>query len=197
MNGRREALVNHSASRQGLGRCFPQEGSSHEDIARRRFVCGVLIVVLVLAAVPLSAWAESRVQGLPQGSGAGTRTGAETESLLNEAQRMSEACVPEGFEQEVLSLQGRYEVRCDAESGTVGFSVYGEASDVFERVSSDLATRGWQCHDGGAGVCASFTKDAGSYRWAFVQCVPVGEWTCVVVSCQFADGAANGVEQGE
>ena len=44
-----------------------------------------------------------------------------------------------------------------------------------------LERGGWRMTAVGQGLCATFSKDRGACRWAFVQCVQMSQGTSVVV----------------
>lgn len=96
--------------------------------------------------------------------------------------------VPAGFEEEVLSLEGRSEVMAAAGGTVVGFLEGGPADAVFDAIEEDLAARGWAEVESGVAGCASFVKEGGRFTWVFVSCVAVGDTTSVVIQCPSAGG---------
>ena len=96
--------------------------------------------------------------------------------------------VPAGFEEEVLSLEGRSEVMAAAGGTVVGFLEDGPADAVFDAIEEDLAARGWAEVESGVAGCASFVKEGGRFTWVFVSCVAVGDTTSVVIQCPSAGG---------
>ena len=95
---------------------------------------------------------------------------------------------PQGFEDEVLRLDGREDVRVEERLGLVGFSCSGAAEETFSSLEQELQAKGWIDVESGNEGWKSFVKNSGPYRWAFVACVRVGTWTSVVV--RYATAAA-------
>lgn len=95
---------------------------------------------------------------------------------------------PRGFEDEVLRLDGREDVRVEERLGLVGFSCSGAAEETFSSLEQELQAKGWLGVESGNEEWRSFVKNSGTYRWAFVACVRVGAWTSVVV--RYATAAA-------
>ena len=89
--------------------------------------------------------------------------------------------LPEGFEEEVLQLDGREDVRVDEGNGLVGFSCRGEVGETLRSIEEDLLMCGWESVGSGSEGWRSFVKDEGRYRWMFVECVDVGDSVSVVV----------------
>ena len=89
--------------------------------------------------------------------------------------------VPETFRDELFSVAGKRGLRCDAGSHLVGFEHAGSASDALREVQDALERGGWRTTAAGQGLCATFSKDCGACRWAFVQCVQMPQGTSVVV----------------
>ena len=88
--------------------------------------------------------------------------------------------VPETFRDELLSVAGKRGLRCDVGSHLVGFEHAGSAPDALREVQ-DAFERGSLWPSAGQGLCATFSKDCGACRWAFVQCVQMPQGTSVVV----------------
>lgn len=89
--------------------------------------------------------------------------------------------VPEAFRDELLPVAGRRGLRCDAGSHLVGFEHEGSAPDALREVQDTLERGGWSMTAVREGSCATFSKDCGTCRWAFVQCVQMPQGTSVVV----------------
>lgn len=92
--------------------------------------------------------------------------------------------VPPSFEEELVALEGRADVRADARAGIVGFTVEEPPDRAFSELSSELEAKGWSCVESGAAACGTFARNEGSYRWAFASCVRSGTATCVVVQVE-------------
>ena len=89
--------------------------------------------------------------------------------------------VPETFRDELLSVAGKRGLRCDVGSHLVGFEHAGSAPDALREVQDALERGGWRTTVAGQGLCATFSKDRGACRWAFVQCAQMPQGTSVVV----------------
>ncbi len=89
--------------------------------------------------------------------------------------------VPETFRDELLSVAGKRGLRCDVGSHLVGFEHAGSAPDALREVQDAFERGGWRTTAAGQGLCATFSKDCGACRWAFVQCVQMPQGTSVVV----------------
>lgn len=89
--------------------------------------------------------------------------------------------VPETFRDELFSVAGKRGLRCDVGSHLVGFEHAGSAPDALREVQDALERGGWRATAAGQGLCATFSKDRGACRWAFVQCVQMPQGTSVVV----------------
>lgn len=91
---------------------------------------------------------------------------------------------PEAFQEEVLALSGREDVRVDEDAGIVGFTASGEAEEVFDALSAELEEGGWSGVDSGVAGWGTFVKGEGFYRWVAVACVQVGDAVSVVVQVE-------------
>lgn len=89
--------------------------------------------------------------------------------------------IPETFRDELLPVAGKRGLRCDAGSHLVGFEHAGSAFDALREVQDALESGGWSMTAAGEGSCATFSKDCGACRWAFVQCVQMPQGTSIVV----------------
>lgn len=92
------------------------------------------------------------------------------------------APVPEGFQDEVLSLEGREDVRVGADGTVVGFVDRADAQAAFASLKGELEETGWTAIGSGRDDCGSFVKDEGRFTWLFASCVPSGSATSVVIS---------------
>lgn len=98
------------------------------------------------------------------------------------------ALLPEGFQEEVLPLAGREDVRVSGQGAVVGFLERTGAATAFAALSAELEGAGWTPVQSGRDDCGSFVKDSGRFTWLFVSCVWTGEATSVVVSCAAPQG---------
>lgn len=96
---------------------------------------------------------------------------------------------PAGFENEVLRLGERQDVRVDERSGVVGFSCSGDAGRTLVALEEELRVKGWSGIRSGGEGWESFLKESGRYRWVFIACVDVGDSTSVVVRYATEEGA--------
>ena len=92
------------------------------------------------------------------------------------------APVPEGFQDEVLSLEGCEDVRVGADGAVVGFVERVGAQEAFASLRGELEDAGWMAIGSGRDDCGSFVKDKGRFTWLFASCVPSGSATSVVIS---------------
>lgn len=90
--------------------------------------------------------------------------------------------VPEGFQDEVLSLEGREDVRVGADGAVVGFVDRADTQEAFASLRGELEDAGWTAIGSGRDDCGSFVKDEGRFTWLFARCVPTGSVTSVVIS---------------
>ena len=89
--------------------------------------------------------------------------------------------IPETFRDELFPVAGKRGLRCDVGSHLVGFEHAGSAPDALREVQDALERGGWRTTVAGQGLCATFSKDRGACRWAFVQCAQMPQGTSVVV----------------
>lgn len=176
------------ARREGKGAACPQ---MKERVHLGRKACGAkawgvalayrrlaqaaagLAAAFLLAAV--AGWAGAAAMG---GGEAGQTQAA---GIASASEAMLSEAVAEGFADEVALPDGAQEVRHNEDACIVGCSVTGEAEEVFEGLKAALIERSWAETPSGVGGCSVFTKTSGAYRWLFVQCVQVGDWTSVVI----------------
>lgn len=151
-----------------------------------QFVRALLVVVLLLGGVAASgAFVRANEPGVLKEAAdpALWQPGgfADVERALDEEGVVGRARAPDGFEEEVLLLHGRVDVRVDERARVVGFTMSGTAEEVFLAVSRDLEALGWIGVESGLPNCGTFVKDEGLYRWLFASCVWTGGSTSVVV----------------
>lgn len=118
---------------------------------------------------------------------------ADRPGVLREAARSpteaSDAGPPAGFEDEALRLEARCDVRADERNGVLGFSCAGGAAETLAALEGELRAKGWSSVSSGYEGTGSFVKEKGRYRWMFVACIDVGDWTSVVVRYTTEEGA--------
>lgn len=149
--------------------------------ARARSVRAALIVAAGIVLLAGAGGAQAQ---------AAWRTASESASLagfdavmgrVDDGFSCSPSDVPEVFRDELLPVMGRHGLRCDAGSHLVGFEHEGSAPDTLREVQDALERGGWSTTAVREGSCATFSKDCGTCRWAFVQCVQMPQGTSVVV----------------
>lgn len=181
-----KALSAAKRRRQVRGPRLPARGRASARMppmgGRALRACAVLLAIALLAPVVEAAGRPSRPSALREASDAFFGETPVLQSLDDEAEgALGAGEAPPSFEDEVLSLEGRADVRVDERGGVVGFSVEGRAGEAFAAVSRELEEKGWTGIESGAATCGTFVKDGGAYRWAFTSCVQVGNAACVVV----------------
>lgn len=87
----------------------------------------------------------------------------------------------DAFADEVVSLVGRSDGRIDEGSRVIGWSCDGQASEVLGATTGELERKGWKKTGNDQAACASFSKESGRYRWAFVMCTQIGSSVSVVL----------------
>lgn len=100
------------------------------------------------------------------------------ERQVDEASQVSSS-----FSEEVLSVEGRADVRVGAEGSVVGFTTLSSPEVAFEEMQASLGGRGWIFVPSGNATQGSFVKDCGEITWVYVTCVGVGKTTSVVMQC--------------
>lgn len=88
---------------------------------------------------------------------------------------------PEWFAQEVLSLEGAYDVMAEDAWSIVGFSQSGLVSDVEACLRGELEQRGWVLMESGAEGLVTGIKEGGCCQWLWMSTTEVGEEVGVVV----------------
>lgn len=146
-------------------------GCDSSDGQRKRALRALAVVAVLILAVPASGCAAGILQS----------------GIVQEV-AFVEASVPEGFEEEVLSLASRGDVRVGADGAVVGFCCSGDAPAALAEVAVELAEKGWMRVESGSDAAASFVKREGHYRWLFVSCTEVSGEVSVVVT---SDGCAK------
>lgn len=130
----------------------------------------------ILAALAIACIAFAAPQE-PDGAGVESARAA----VLGDSAAEVQAGVPEGFEEEVVSLEGRRDVQVGAQGTVIGYGAEGDAPSAFCQLADRLAERGWTAVESGSDSAGSFVKSGGTYTWVFVNCVQVGEGASVVM----------------
>lgn len=162
-----------------------------------RALGAVLLVVLLVAAVPVSGWLQEHFQQQEDGqASAGVETLAtmsleellQTESAeaLTSETAAQAAKLPEDFEAEFFSVASCADLQVSPEAQLVGFSSEQSAVASCANLSARMQEAGWTAVASGSEVTASFVKKEGRYRWALLSCVDVANSTSVVL--QYREG---------
>ena len=89
--------------------------------------------------------------------------------------------LPEEFLRECFDPRGIGEVRTSIDGGVVGIVSDWEADDLYRMCSDSLCGNGWIRAQGSQGRHGSFLKEAGSYRWAFLDVTQVNDSGVAVI----------------
>lgn len=138
-----------------------------------------IVVGLVIAGVLVQAVIDGSQSGVLEKI---DMTMASDDAGFDTGSSAASAPVPEGFQDEVLSLEGREDVRVGADGTVVGFVDRAGAQEAFASLRGELEDTGWTAIDSGRDDCGSFVKDEGRFTWLFASCVPTGSATSVVIS---------------
>lgn len=106
------------------------------------------------------------------------------QGILQVDQAVGDESLPVWFGEELFSLDGFEGVRVASGGAVVGFEMDGSAAQSFEAITELMEEKGWRCLQSGLEGSASFVKEAGLCRWAWVSCVEVAGSTSVVVQCE-------------
>ncbi len=90
--------------------------------------------------------------------------------------------VPEAFKEECFGPNEWGDVYCSQEERVIGIVSEDATSELFDRCSERLVTRGWTRVNAGADNCASFLKEEGELRWLFMQTFDAGGSSLAVIS---------------
>lgn len=153
----------------------------------KRAVVATAIVALLVFAAPAADWVVHRVGAASLASrSVAAVSSPEYESqdlvkLLESAGKVGEGQIPEGFQQELFSLDWVHSLRSSPEQGVVGFLAKGPADQVFSQLRAHMEQSGWSCSSQASPYGATFTKEQGCYRWVFVSCSQLSGQTSVVL----------------
>lgn len=160
-------------------------GASRKERVRermqvRRFCRALAIIVIAFALLLTVSSHEARARDVHSSSV------LDAWGQWGQSQGLLGAGMPEGFEQEAFSLADKQELRVDRDACVIGFSFRGTSNQALDLLRENLRETHWTETSNGSDGIASFSKTKGRYRWLFIQCVPMQEWTCVVVNyaCQ-------------
>lgn len=160
----------------------------------RRGRAGVIIGAMLVGILAMGALSTPVHPGVAQEAFTSVFAESDLSGFGNDAdeeqerQAAASCAVPQGFEDEVVGVAGRADVRVLEGCGIVGFVESGNAESVFDGLLGDLSSKGWLQIESGRAACGTFVKEDGFYRWIFVTCVQVGASTSVVVQYSMADG---------
>ena len=165
-------------------------GVARQEIRFRRACVAVGLAVALLAALS-TAEASARQKGA-----AGDAQAAVSSAGFDAVMRFDSAgsfTLPgdmSAFESEFFPLEGVQDIRCSLDAHILGYSQQGNVKDVLDALSESLENVGWARVRSESSSCRSFSKSAGTYRWAFVSAAQVGESVSVVV--QWSDEEGGG-----
>lgn len=146
---------------------------------RRVLKAAAFIAAVVVACVAV----EFALDAPHEGVAGKLRIAADSEGASEAAASDALGLLPEGFQEEVLRLEDREDVRVAAQGPVVGFVERSDAPSAFAALSAELEAAGWASVDSGRDDCGSFVKEEGRFTWLFVSCVWSGEATSVVITC--------------
>lgn len=181
----RAARAKEPAKRRRFG---ARSGRATDAILWRRV--GKAVAAIAVAAV-VCCGIGGVVDAWHGATGAQELVAAAQESLTTQegsSDRAGDAAaqLPDGFQEEVLDVGSRAELRVGADGSVVGFTEQGNAAEVYSALKQDLEGRSWREAESGRDDCGSFVKDGGSFTWLFVSCVQVGDAASVVIYCPSA-----------
>lgn len=154
-------------------------------VLRRVLKAAAFIAAVVFACVAVEFALDVPHEGVAEKLRIATASeGASSEAVASDALGL----LPEGFQEEVLRLEDREDVRVAAQGPVVGFVERSDAPSAFAALSAELEAAGWASVDSGRDDCGSFVKEEGRFTWLFVSCVWSGEATSVVITCSASEG---------
>lgn len=92
--------------------------------------------------------------------------------------------LPSAFTAECFSATGLGEVRCTDGASVVGIVSDLEPESLYQTCSDALVSHGWLAVASGMEQRGSFVKDAGEYRWLFLDVSRIGERSSAVIVTQ-------------
>lgn len=98
---------------------------------------------------------------------------------------------PEGFAEELFSVEGFEEVRVSDGGDVVGFLLRDSAEEAFAALKGRLEANGWAFVESGIENAGSFAKSGGVYQSCFLSCTEVAGSTAVVVQCPHGDAGSD------
>lgn len=151
---------------------------------RRVLKAAAFIAAVVVACVAVEFALDAPHEGVAEKLRIAADSGGASEAAASDALGL----LPEGFQEEVLRLEDREDVRVAAQGPVVGFVERSDAPSAFVALSAELEAAGWASVDSGRDDCGSFVKEEGRFTWLFVSCVWSGEATSVVITCSASEG---------
>ncbi len=151
---------------------------------RRVLKAAAFIAAVVVACVAVEFALDAPHEGVAEKLRIAADSGGASEAAASDALGL----LPEGFQEEVLRLEDREDVRVAAQGPVVGFVERSDAPSAFAALSAELEAAGWASVDSGRDDCGSFVKEEGRFTWLFVSCVWSGEATSVVITCSASKG---------
>ena len=151
---------------------------------RRVLKAAAFIAAVAVACVAVAFVLDAPHEGVAEKLRIAADSGGSSEAVASDALGL----LPEGFQEEVLRLEDREDVRVAAQGPVVGFVERSDAPSAFAALSAELEAAGWASVDSGRDDCGSFVKEEGRFTWLFVSCVWSGEATSVVITCSASEG---------
>lgn len=102
-------------------------------------------------------------------------------AALMRGEERATGTVPASFADEVFDPSWLGEARSASDGTVLGFVTTRSADEVSARCAGDMSAKGWTRVQSGRVDSASFVKETGRYRWAYLDCLTVDDATSVTV----------------
>lgn len=157
-----------------------------------RAICAVRAMAAIAGSFLLLAAGGTASSCLP-GPVAGEVVGAVRDGEPEPASQTpaADATLPDGFVEELFSVEGFEDVRVSEGGDVVGFLSHDAAGEAFDALKGRLEENGWTFVESGIANAASFAKPGGAYQACFLSCTEVAGTTAVVVQCPRADAGSD------
>ncbi len=180
----------------------------HEQrsILRKRAILASIITAFLVSIIPFVGYAQQQTKNiystsqvicevakagfgewsfkdvLQEGGECGAlRDSVDIQKLIGCVGVKTTSVVPESFVQECFDLNDVSDLVVDAQESLIGFTTKNDAKDELERILEKMEGKGWVAAKSGVDMQATFVKDVGEIRWAYISCIEVGGETCVIV----------------
>ena len=159
------------------------------SVQGRRAVRAAVAVCVGLAAVAMAAGVSGGDGGGRNAPAAGPGPAALARAALGGEEEWARALpgyaagavAPPWFVEEVFDPMGASESYGEPDSSVRAFVYGADVATTQERVTGDLAARGWRAVPSGLAGSLTLVKDEGTCRWALVSWVEQERGACVVV----------------